>query len=1320
MSRNDPQLKARADVDAPAAEGSFTSLSKTLEDLEARLTRLSMGKRPTEDAKEAVAIEDHSAQDAAARLRAISAQRRAARPALGAGTSSIALERQMDSDPASGQPAPRPRPAPRAPAPSVEKRLGHVAGEVEQLQAQGATLAAVKSLAKDLSTLRSEIHESVADAQLSLRFEDMRKSLGEIKRLVGESKGADKIGAEIFSIMEQLTELTASNADQASLMELRAELDTVSSLVAQMAREESVQAVQRRWDEFEARIAARIELDSQAQRDLRVELERLRGSLRSLSTEEQILAVQQRWEEFEARYVDTVRSQTEETLTRILKGELDTLRSKLDALASEASGAAIEARFEAMTAKLPIRDLEAGISRLSERMGEVERALVGLPEILQLDQMEGRIQALASSIETLAAEIREPDLSHFALLEERLDEISAAILNGGLSASGEMAAAPLQRIEARVMDLAARVDQIAEAGDAELLSAQIAAMSAQIEELSARPAADELGSRIDRLSERVERLFKTTGGEIASHALEARLQALAERLEQSASAVGVDNDVIRSLEMQIGRLAEILAGAPALLESDSSEVAQRLEALEQKFDQDRDSVVAAARAAAEEAVRRMQAGENDRQNAYVRDLADDLRRLEELCRRSDERAVGVFDAVHATLVKIVDRLTTIEGDLRLERGQAASKPAMTPSPVAFVDTPVAADPTFETVAEIDPIEDETEQQESRGLRGALARRLRRAEKPVEAKPSLADRIRPQPEAVLVPPRAEPSLEVEAPSLDAADSFVEREADRPLEPGSGVPDIAALIERVRTQQRAGAEASDPVAKADFIAAARKAAMAAAAEAEALKSDASMADPEVDGASRRRKPILMAVGAVLLALMAIPLGQRYLASHNDAVNNTLSAPALERPATGSASEIMPAPTMATPAPEAPAETPAEQASPERTGEIVTPVSEPQVAAMATETSAPSAETAPAPVVEASMPAAEDTSVAKVEDAAVTVAQADTSPIETASVAPAAPAADVAPAADATNAGSASPLLAAAQSKLPADAQGALPTLPEKIGPAALKTAAVEGEPMALFEVGLRVMEGRAAPSDPKAAMAWFGQAASRGYAPAQYSVGTLFEKGNGVARDTGAARDWYRLAADQGNIRAMHNLAVLYATGIEGASDPKAAAGWFLRAAQHGMRDSQYNLGILYARGVGVEPNLGESYRWFRIVGAAGDKDAQNKMEEVGKSLAPELRAQIDAETAAWKPEPRIDAANTVDIPASWNEKSGQTASVDMSKAIRNVQAILLKLGYNPGRPDGVVGEQTTAAIRKFQEKTGLQTTGQIDEPLIRALLERKDS
>ena len=63
---------------------------------------------------------------------------------------------------------------------------------------------------------------------------------------------------------------------------------------------------------------------------------------------------------------------------------------------------------------------------------------------------------------------------------------------------------------------------------------------------------------------------------------------------------------------------------------------------------------------------------------------------------------------------------------------------------------------------------------------------------------------------------------------------------------------------------------------------------------------------------------------------------------------------------------------------------------------------------------------------------------------------------------------------------------------------------------------------------------------------------------------------------------------------------------------------------------------------------------------------------------------------------------------------------MKTAIRNIQAILGKLGYDAGTPDGVVGGQTTKAIQAFQKAAGLTVTGDIDEPLIRALLKRKDS
>ncbi|WP_182087143.1 peptidoglycan-binding protein [Aureimonas sp. ME7] len=1289
MSRNEAQVKPRASEATKPADTSVSTLAKTLEDLERRLSRLSSGKPEPTPAAEATPLPAAEVPVATAgeRLRAVAEARRAKRPSLSSAVSTMAVERQLSGDVVSQTPAPKTRAPLRSP--TVDRRLGGIAAEVEQLQMQNTAIALIKDLAAELSDLRGDIHARLGDGGED-RISELQASFGDLKRMIEAREAPDRIGDEILEIMESLTELTVGTADQSSLDALRLELDSVAVLVSQMAREESLEAVQQRWDAFETQIAERMDLDMQAKRDLKVELERLRGSLRSLATEDQVLEVQKRWEEFEARYVDTVRIQTEESVSRVLRSELDALRTKLDTLVAESGREALDARFAALADDLHPRELEASVERLSGRMDEIEQALVGLPEILQIDQMDQRIQALAAGVEALTREIREPDLSHLEVIEERLDEISLALASAGARTIAEIDMAPVERIEARVADLAGRIDRLGDRSDIDGLSAQIVALTERVEDLGAQSIHEDLGSRLDTLSERVEVLFRSAGAPDTS-AFEARLAALAQRLEASASSRGVDPDVIAGLEAQIERMTELLAGAPGLGlgSDDGAAVTQRLEAIERQLDENRDHVVAAARAAADEAVRRMQDEDVRRESGFVRELAQDLRNLEDLCRESDERSFGIFEAVHATLLRIVERLTLIEGELR---GKAIAPAVAAPVVAAPVEQPSvepAAMAEFEPRSRLSPAASvPVEEEEPKGLRAALQRHIARRNgkaAAVEApQPTLAERIRPTP-IVEEPQAVAPPVEIEAPALDASDSLLTREANRPLEPGSGAPDIAALIERVRQQQRGEQPSVEPMAKADFIAAARKAAMAAASEAEALREREERGEETRDGkGASRRKPILMGVGAVLLALMAVPLGINYLSPSPDVSEPPVAVASLEAPA----ETALPAP-----APMAQAEAP-----------VVADVP-------ATEDAPPMSATSDAvvaePAAEANAPLVSEPEVPAAAEMASEALEAET------------PQPTVTEATSTQTDGKAM-LVASARSHLPPTAQGAVPALPAGITSEPLVKAVQTESPMAFFEVGLRLMEGRNAPSDPTAAVAWFAQAALRDFAPAQYSLGTLFEKGNGVPRNAAAARDWYRLAAENGNVRAMHNLAVLYATGIDGKSEPATAAEWFNRAAAFGMRDSQYNLGILYARGAGVPQDLATSYRWFGIVGRAGDADAETKKGEVGKTLGEEERARLDAEIAAWKPETRIEEANTVDVPADWAGTPERTASVDMTRAIRNVQAILIKLGYDPGRPDGVAGAQTEAAIRQFQGKAGMEATGKIDERLIRALLERKDA
>jgi len=61
-------------------------------------------------------------------------------------------------------------------------------------------------------------------------------------------------------------------------------------------------------------------------------------------------------------------------------------------------------------------------------------------------------------------------------------------------------------------------------------------------------------------------------------------------------------------------------------------------------------------------------------------------------------------------------------------------------------------------------------------------------------------------------------------------------------------------------------------------------------------------------------------------------------------------------------------------------------------------------------------------------------------------------------------------------------------------------------------------------------------------------------------------------------------------------------------------------------------------------------------------------------------------------------------------------VDMSKAIRNIQAILDGNGFDAGKPDGIMGEKTRSAIKAFQKSVGDEPSGKITDALIKKLLD----
>jgi localization factor PodJL len=188
---------------------------------------------------------------------------------------------------------------------------------------------------------------------------------------------------------------------------------------------------------------------------------------------------------------------------------------------------------------------------------------------------------------------------------------------------------------------------------------------------------------------------------------------------------------------------------------------------------------------------------------------------------------------------------------------------------------------------------------------------------------------------------------------------------------------------------------------------------------------------------------------------------------------------------------------------------------------------------------------------------------------------------------------------------------------------------------------GDAAAQFDLAVRYAEGGAGPRNYELAVQWYAKAAQQGLAVAEYRLGSLYEKGVGVGRDIQRAKDLYQRAAEKGNTRAMHNLGVLAAEG--GKPNYTSAALWFAKAAEYGIRDSQYNLAVLLARGLGVPKDLVKSYTWFAIVAATGDADAARKRDDVAARLTSSELAAANAAAAGFAPRPADRAANEIPPP-----------------------------------------------------------------------------
>jgi len=1150
--------------------------------------------------------------------------------------------------------------------PSARTNLERIARQIEHSRRQEDQLASIGGIAAELKALREEMR-GVMDSGLKREFDTLRQEFARTVAGAPKSASAGELNAE-FERLSDAIERLADRSDDKNTKMLRLEMQQVKSALANLAREETVRSLDRRWDAFEDQISNLQHASDPALERLAARLEEISSAVNSLpeslslpSLEERVRSLAGALDQFAGQH-----DRNQPDLYTMVEERLDEISRAITASAALAHSPGfdvsllerIEARIASLANQLDevVRDRPGGLvverlNALSERVDEIGKRM-DVPQ-KAVERLATHMARIAERLET-APHQNEAD-KMFRNLENRFAHLSAlveqrqedALLHGQ---------ALFQDLERRIEDIAERLSRPANGG------ADIVGM------IDSRFA--ELAARLDGSRQEAD--------DAAWQALEARLDDISGRLHNSISAnAGIDPEVIRNLEAQVASLAAHLAKPTAEVPV-FEDIAPRLEKIELSISENRAAVLDAARRAAEEAVEKLSAAETEHADSGLR---LELKNLEALTRKSDERNAKTFEAIHDTLLKIVDRLGSLEeaGAEKLIMPAAAGLASGIPdddgvgsaTAPSWKRTPAEAAVAAAEAALIDDMVETTKQEPRKmlaGLSRAFSARRSERESMEREEPVLGDR-----------------------EVENDEAFLDTEhMNEPLEPGSGAPDLNAILRRVREQQTPREQAAENTAKADFIAAARRAAQAAAAEAQFEKRAGG--SPEKSGKrgisnilGRKKKQLLLTLGAAAMIAGGVYYGKTQL-------QGTAGSPQL-----------------------ASAESPADEArklvqsASEHAEKAAGPVKQP--AAMNAE-KRPSSAPKPQPVTPAA-PLQSAASARQDADEKASIAAdkqtAAVTPEHTGSVMPS----------QATAAPQSLPQPAASEIA-PQAALPALPDVPQEVGPDALRQAAAEGKAEAFFEIANRYAEGRGVPADNAKAAQWYELAAEQGLAPAQYRIGNLYEKGMGVERDIGKAKMWYQLAAGQGNASAMHNLGVLFAMGADGTPDNSSAARWFQKAAELGVTDSQFNLGILSAKGAGVPRDLVEAYKWFDIVARTGDQDAAAKRDEIAKSMSPADLTTAQGKAKLWAARETDPIANTVDIPKEWADgEEITTASVDMKKAIVNVQLILNKNGFDAGPPDGIMGEKTKAAIRAFQQANGLAETGEIDDALVRALLKSNE-
>jgi localization factor PodJL len=874
--------------------------------------------------------------------------------------------------------------------------------------------------------------------------------------------------------------------------------------------------------------------------------------------------------------------------------------------------------------------IEQSIAAFRGELTEIRQAITEAMPRRAIESIEGEIRSLSRRIDD--SRQNGSDSQMLASIERALGEIREVLRS--LTPAEQLAG-----YDQAIRNLTAKLDQIIRANDdpstIHQLESAIAALRTIVSNVASNDALARLSDDVHALSAKVDQLARPEGRSDSFAVLEERLAALMSSLE-SRDQRTVANENSEQIERALLSLSDRLDRIPVGNDSASAfahleqRVTYLLERLEASSD-NRSGNLGRVEEGLQDILHHLErqhsnfadfvANNGRSEPAVIQDggLADLVKRELSDIRFSqaetDRHTQDSLEAVHNTLGHVVDRLSMIEGDLRIVRTQAPT-PSAAPQAIAaeapgyMAPARSAPEPSYSPP---EPAELESHySEETSASRIAMANAAPETPDPAPAQDAFAAAPRdfhaatpaeapatPRTISEILEPHAAPARVAIAPELPP---------DHPLEPGTRPSARAASpSERIAASESAissiPAAPKEPVSTSSFIAAARRAAQAAAAAPPPDKPGKQPKAATANGQAKAASTVTSKIRSLLVgaSVVVIVLGTFKMAM------TLLDAGA--------------PPTMP---------------ATEHSDDAPSPASSVGGSNVAPSQTLPSM-TSPVPIGRQSFNNATSnrgdgmTSVAIPQNAASSSVAGDvtgTIPLS--------------PASSSTD-------------RLAMIAVPPTERLPDAIGGPVLRAAVLKGDPTAAYEVGVRFAEGKGVAVNYDEAAKWLDRAAQAGVVPAIFRLGTFYEKGLSVTKDVNIARRYYMQAAERGNAKAMHNLAVLDADGGGKGADYKSAAQWFRKAADRGIADSQYNLGILYARGIGVDQNLAESFKWFSLAAAQGDTDAGRKRDDIAKRLDPQSLAAAKLAIQTFTPEPQPDDAINVTSPAGgWDSAPAQAA------------------------------------------------------------------